>query len=73
MAVRNFACMATSAPDRRKASAKAPAPRVTNPEELRLATLRRDARRPKAELLDEAMRLSRFTVELAAAGKRASR
>lgn len=48
-------------------------PRAADPEEIRLATVRRDARRPKAELLDEAMRLSRFTVELAAAGKRARR
>ncbi len=56
-----------------RASAAAPAPRAATAAEVRLATLQRDARRPKAELLDEAMRVSRFAAELAAAGKRATR
>lgn len=41
-------------------------------ESVRRDTLRRDAQGPKGELLDEAMRLSRFAVELAAAGRMAS-
>lgn len=48
-------------------------PRPASAEEIRLAALRRDARRPKGELLDEAMTLSRAVVEMAAAGKRARR
>jgi hypothetical protein len=55
------------------ASTNVPSPRAAREGEIRLATLRRDACRPKAELLDEAMQLSRFTVELAAAGKRAKK
>ncbi len=46
-------------------------PRALTPEEVRRATLRQDAGRPKGELLEEAIRLSRFTVGLAAAGRRA--
>jgi hypothetical protein len=42
-------------------------------EALRRRQLREDARRPGGELLDEAMRLSRFATELAAAGRRARR
>lgn len=71
--MRDFTSMASSLPERRKASTGARSPRAADGDEVRLALLRRDARRPKGELLDEAMRLSRFTVELAAAGKRASR
>jgi hypothetical protein len=42
-------------------------------EALRVRRLRRDALRPGGELLEEAMRLSRFAVELRAAGRRALR
>jgi hypothetical protein len=40
-------------------------------EALRRRQLREDARRPGGELLEQAMRLSRFATELAAAGRRA--
>lgn len=40
-------------------------------EALRRQQLREDARRPGGELLEQAMRLSRFATELAAAGRRA--
>lgn len=46
-------------------------PRAPTPEQVRRTTLRRDAGRPKGELLEAAIRLSRFTVGLAAAGRRA--
>jgi hypothetical protein len=36
---------------------------------LRRQRLREDARRPGGELLEQAMRLSRFATELAAAGR----
>jgi hypothetical protein len=39
-------------------------------EALRRRQLREDARRPGGELLEQAMRLSRFATELAAAGRR---
>jgi len=42
-------------------------------EALRRQRLREDARRPGGELLEEAMRLSRFATELAAAGRRERR
>jgi hypothetical protein len=42
-------------------------------EALRRQQLREDARRPGGELLEQAMRLSRFATELAAAGRRARR
>jgi hypothetical protein len=42
-------------------------------EALRRRQLREDARRPGGELLEQAMRLSRFATELAAAGRRRSR
>ena len=42
-------------------------------EALRRRQLREDARRPGGELLEQAMRLSRFATELAAAGRRARR
>lgn len=40
---------------------------------LRRRELRKDVRRPGGELLEQAMRLSRFATELAAAGRRARR
>lgn len=46
-------------------------PRALAPDEVRRAGLRQDAHRPKGDLLEEAMRLSRTMVELAAAGRRA--
>ncbi len=42
-------------------------------EALRRRQLREDARRPGGELLEQAMRLSRFATELAAARRRARR
>jgi hypothetical protein len=39
-------------------------------EALRRRRLREDARRPGGELLEQAMRLSSFATELAAAGRR---
>lgn len=42
-------------------------------EALRRRQLREDARRPGGELLEQAMRLSRFATELAAAGRRERR
>jgi hypothetical protein len=42
-------------------------------EALRRRRLREDARRPGGELLEQAMRLSRFATDLAAAGRRARR
>lgn len=51
--------------------AAATGPRALTPEQVRRSTLRRDAARPKGDLLEDAIRLSRFTVELAAAGRRA--
>jgi hypothetical protein len=39
-------------------------------EALRRRQLREDARRPGGELLEQAMRLSSFATELAAAGRR---
>jgi hypothetical protein len=42
-------------------------------EALRRRQLREDARRPGGELLEQAMRLSRFATELAAAGRRKRR
>jgi hypothetical protein len=42
-------------------------------EALRRRQLREDARRPGGELLEQAMRLSRFATELAAAGRRSRR
>jgi hypothetical protein len=42
-------------------------------EALRRQQLREDARRPGGELLEQAMRLSRFATELAAAARRERR
>jgi hypothetical protein len=42
-------------------------------EALRRQQLREDAQRPGGELLEQAMRLSKFATELAAAGRRARR